>query len=170
MILPILSIKVFDNIFKVIEVLVYTMKRGKYRKGVFIVVYRRIGDKAEYLLLKRRLHWRGWEFCKGGIKGAGIKASAIREVHEETGLKIKKLKKHNKAGKYRYSKELPDRQGFIGQTYSLFSAEVGKGRVSLDKEYQEHSGYKWVSAQQALKMLKWPNQRACLRLVSKAIK
>src|SRR3989344_1192122 len=40
----------------------------KLRKGVFIIVYRKEKDKLSYLILKRKLHWKGWEFPKGGIE------------------------------------------------------------------------------------------------------
>ena len=40
---------------------------SKYRKIVFIVTYAKLKDKIYYLILKRKLHWKGWEFVKGGI-------------------------------------------------------------------------------------------------------
>ena len=144
--------------------------KGKYRKGIFIVVYRNINNKIEYLLLKRKLHWMGWEFCKGGCKaGEDMKKCVIREVQEETGCKPISIKKHNKSGKYKYAQKLADREGIIGQTYSLYSAKI-KANKAIRVSKEEHSGYKWVNAQKAVKMLKWPNQRACLRLVSKELK
>jgi len=48
------------------------MKKQKYRRGIFVVVYRRCDsnddESVEYLLLKRKLHWKGWEFCKAGCE------------------------------------------------------------------------------------------------------
>ena len=64
----------------------------KYRKSVFIVSYRFENNKLKYLILKRHLHWNGWEFPKGGIEG---KESAIqivkREIKEETDRLLKTL-------------------------------------------------------------------------------
>lgn len=141
--------------------------KEKYRKAVFVVVY----SGEEYLLLKRKLHWKGWEFPKGGVdSGERLLETAKREVKEESGLKSIKIKRHNVSGKYKYGKELKDRPGFIGQTYSLYSAEVKKDKVKLDKEHKEHSDYAWVNFEEAIKMLKWPNQRRCLRLVHKSLK
>lgn len=145
--------------------------KKKYRKAVFAVVYRINNDKVEYLLLKRKLHWKGWEFCKGGCdSGESGKKCVAREVKEETGQKPVKIKKYNKSGKYRYAELLSDRPGFVGQTYNLYSAEIKGFKVTLDKKSKEHSAYKWVSFEGALKTLKWPNQRACLRLVHKGLK
>lgn len=144
------------------------MKRGKYRKGVFIVIYRKVNDEIKYLILKRKLHWKGWEFPKGGCKKAETgKKCVAREVKEETGQKPMKIQKQNKSGKYKYSRKLSDREGAIGQTYALYSVEIKSKKIRFDKT--EHSGYKWVSFNQANKMLKWPNQKACLRIVDKSL-
>ena len=39
----------------------------KYRNAIFIVVYAKQKDKIYYLILKRKLHWKGWEFQKEGL-------------------------------------------------------------------------------------------------------
>jgi 8-oxo-dGTP pyrophosphatase MutT (NUDIX family) len=137
----------------------------KYRKGIFAVVYTISEGEVQYLILKRKHHWIGWEFVKGKIEKFETKKMASRrEVEEETGLKILKLKKFNVKGDYKYQKILKDRPNIIGQTYHLFGVEVKKGKVKIDKI--EHSGYKWVSFKEAMKKLTWPNQRACLKIVN----
>ncbi len=140
-------------------------ERNKYRKGIFAVIYSRSPKGIEYLLLKRKLHWRGWEFVKGKIERfETMKMAAKREAKEETGQKILKIKKFNVHGSYRYKKILKDRPGKIGQTYSLFAIEVKRGKIKLDSK--EHKGYKWVSFKDAIKHLKWPNQKKCLKRVN----
>ncbi len=139
-----------------------------YRPAVFCVAYSIEKNRVEYFLLKRKLHWTGWEFPKGKIEpGENKSKTAIREVQEETGLKVLRdtLKDYKIAGRYSYKKILTDRPNYKGQTYSLFSVQVKKGRVSLDKK--EHSGHKWESFEKTLKSLTWPNQRKCLRIVNK---
>jgi 8-oxo-dGTP pyrophosphatase MutT (NUDIX family) len=67
-----------------------TIKK-EWRPAIFVVPYF-INEKnvVEFLLLKRKLHWKGWEFCKGKIeKGETQKETVIRELREETGIKIK---------------------------------------------------------------------------------
>jgi 8-oxo-dGTP pyrophosphatase MutT (NUDIX family) len=144
------------------------MFNKKYRKGIFIVTYAIKNKEPEYLILKRKLHWKGWEFPKGGFKKLEtIKGAIKREIREETGLKILKIKNLKESGEYKYKKELPDRKGIIGQTYKLYAVEVKKKKVKIDNI--EHTHSKWLNFKKALKTLTWPNQRKCLRKVDKYI-
>ncbi len=145
------------------------MKRGRYRKAVFVVVYSMNKNKIEYLILKRKHHWIGWEFPKGGL---GLfeteRHTAKREIREETGLRLIQLNRFNIHGRYKYPGEFSDRRGIIGQTFSLYSAEVEKGKVRIDK--REHSDYKWFSFSEAMKKLTWDNQKKCLKIVNDWLK
>jgi 8-oxo-dGTP pyrophosphatase MutT (NUDIX family) len=146
------------------------LKEGKYRKAIFGVAYSKSSKgEIEYLILKRKKHWKGWEFPKGKIEKNETKKDAVkREVREETGLKVLKIKGFKEKGHYLYNKELKDRPGIVGQTYSLFGAWVKKGKVKLGKI--EHNGYKWVSFEEAYKKLTWPNQKKCLKIVNNWVK
>jgi len=137
----------------------------KYRKGVFVVVYSKKNKDIEYLILKRKLHWNGWEFPKGGLeKGEKAIEVARREVKEETGLKVMKITNIEQVfGKYDYEKTLKERPGIKGQTYTLFSAEVKKSLVNTSNNKDgEHSEHKWVDFETALKTLTWNSQKISL--------
>lgn len=138
----------------------------KIRKAIFIVTYTRVGGKIKYLILKRKLHWKGWEFPKGGIRDFELRRLAVkRELREETGLTSLKIKSFREKGVYRYDKKYADRKGFDGQNYKLYSAEVTfSKKINLDK--YEHSEFKWVDFKTAIKKLTWPNQGKCLRIVN----
>jgi 8-oxo-dGTP pyrophosphatase MutT (NUDIX family) len=141
--------------------------KSKYRRGVFCVIYA-VGsrEKIKYLILKRKLHWEGWEFPKGGIKKDEKILDAVkREIKEETGLEPIKIKKFDVSGGYKYEKTLPGRDGIIGQTYILYAVMVKKGKIKMDKF--EHSKYKWENFKTAMKKLTWPNQKKCLKVVNK---
>jgi 8-oxo-dGTP pyrophosphatase MutT (NUDIX family) len=149
------------------------MVKEKYRKAVFIVVYRKIKsifgrEKVKYLLLKRKKHWIGWEFPKGGIDGRERAIeTAKREIFEECGQKGSNLKEYNFSGKYRYHKKLKDRPGFIGQTFKLFSAEVKNRKCKIDA--REHSTYRWASYEKAVKRVKFENKKKSLEIVNREI-
>ena len=141
------------------------MERGKYRLAVFVVTYAKEKGKIYYLILKRKHHWKGWEFPKGGINPREKKEeTARREVKEETGLKPISIKKFNYSGKYLYKKKFGDRTGIIGQTFSLYAAEVKNGKVKIDKN--EHLGYKWMNFEQAMRKVTFANQKKSLKMVN----
>ena len=146
------------------------MTKQKFRRAVFIVAYAHTTKGIEYLILKRKLHWNGWEFPKGAKKRffETYKKAVKRELKEETGLKPLRIKKFEEKGKYYYQRELADRKGYIGQTYVLYAVEVKKEKIELDKI--EHLDYKWVKFKSALKKLSWKNQRKCLKIVNDWLK
>ena len=144
------------------------MKSGIYRKGVFIVTYCKDKNDILYLILRRKKHWLGWEFPKGGAeKKETPKETAMRELKEETGKEAIKINSYGTTGKYKYDKKYPDRPGLIGQTYKLFSAEVKGKNVKIDK--REHSTYVWLTFDKAWSKLTWPNQKICLNIVNKEL-
>jgi 8-oxo-dGTP pyrophosphatase MutT (NUDIX family) len=142
----------------------------KYRKGVFIVIYSKTEKGIEYLILKRKLHWKGWEFPKGGLENnENSQKTILRELKEETGIKNPLIiTKFDFSGKYKYEKELSDREGVIGQTFSLYGIRVKKQLIKVDSK--EHSNYRWVDYNTAMSMLTWPNQKKCLKLVNSWLK
>lgn len=147
------------------KLLIDEMTKNKFRRAVFAVVYSKEDNKTKYLLLKRKLHWRGWEFVKGGVENSESEEDTVkREIKEETGLKIKSIKKFDFHGEYRYRKKYPDRGSLIGQRYSLYAVEVDGLKVKMDEK--EHSNYEWLDFENAIKRLTWRNQKECLKIVN----
>jgi tRNA nucleotidyltransferase (CCA-adding enzyme) len=140
------------------------------RPSVFIVTY--YLDKKNsprYLIQKRKKHWKGWEFPKGGIEKLETKKQAVkRELKEETGLDPIKIKNHHKKGIWLYEEELKDRPGIKGQKWHLFSVEVKKEKLKIDKK--EHYSEKWTTYNKAMKTLTHKNQKDCLKLVNDWLK
>lgn len=144
------------------------MKKGKYRKAVFSLVYSIVDGKPEYIILKRKKHWKGWEFPKGKIEKGENKIQTVRrETKEETGLKAVKIKRFHISGLYRYKKFLKDRPGVVGQTYTLYSTLVKKGNGKIKVDSIEHYYGKWVGFSEAYNILTWVDQKRCLKIVDK---
>ena len=147
------------------------IKTSTYRPAIFAVVYLldKHSNKPVYLLLKRKKHWKGWEFPKGGVeKGENKLKTLKREIKEECGLKIIKIIRYGIKGKYNYPKNFKKRPGFTGQTYSLYSVQVREDKVKIDK--REHSGFKWLNFASARKIITYKNQKKCLGIVNQKIK
>ena len=145
------------------------MKRGKFRRAVFIVVYSRHNGRIKYLLLKRKIHWKGWEFAKGGVKFLETQRRTVRrELKEETGLKPLKIKKFNFSGKYKYDKKYPGRKGITGQSFTLYAVETRMKDAKVDNI--EHSDYIWLDFEKAMEKLRWENQKKSLKIVNLWIK
>ena len=141
----------------------------RYRKAIFVVVYAKTKRGIEYLILKRKHHWKGWEFPKGGLNLNETKNHAVRrEAREETGLIARRIKQFHYSGRYRYKKKFADRTGIMGQTFSLYAAEVRKGKVKIDKK--EHAGFEWLSFEKAVKRVRFPNQKKSLGIVNEWLK
>lgn len=141
--------------------------KNKYRKGVFCILYH--GKKPSFLLLHRKLHWNGWEFCKGKRKkGETASKAATREIKEETGQTAEKIIKLHANGKYDYDKNFQKQIGFKGQTYILFIAELKNKKVELDK--REHDRYAWKDYKTALKMLSFLEKKKSLKIAMKYLK
>ena len=139
-------------------------KFENYRKSVFIVVYRKTEKGILYLILKRKLHWSGWEFPKGGIEpDEKIEETIKRELKEETGQFPLIIQKHNFSGKYKYKNKVAGRW-FVGQMFSLYSVEVKNEEIILDK--REHSEYLWLPYFEAHRKLTYRNQKKSLEIVN----
>src|SRR3989344_4192175 len=144
--------------------------KSLYRKGVFIVAYAIEDDEIYYAILHRHKHWSGWEFPKGGVEEDEDEIEAVeREVKEETGLRTLEgtIKNYHLGGKYLYKRKFSDRV-YEGQSYSLYSVEVKKGKLKVDKN--EHSDGKWMRYKEALKKLTCVNQKQCLRIVDRSLR
>lgn len=145
--------------------------KNKLRKAVFLVIYSIEKGKPNYLFLKRKLHWIGWEFVKGGIERFETKKRAAkREGKEETGLEIFNIKKHNYQGTYIYPKIFRDRIGYYGQTFTLFSAETKPGKKKITLDPQEHSTYKWMTYSEAMKKMIHKEKKQSLKIVNDWLK
>jgi 8-oxo-dGTP pyrophosphatase MutT (NUDIX family) len=142
----------------------------RYRNYVFAVAFLR-RKSPQFLILHRTKNWRGWEIVKGGLKdGEDELVGLRREICEETGAKkFKIIAKTKHAIRYSFSKGfLKDNHIFYGARGNLFLVELLSKRVRIDR--REHDTYKWVSKEDALKLLTHKNHKNALVYVCQRYK
>jgi dATP pyrophosphohydrolase len=122
------------------------------------ILFRKINGKMQYLLLKRTPERGGfWQPVTGGLEEGETKIEALkREVREETGMK-------NIIG------IIEDVHYFEFSDPHLFKEYVFGVEISSDEKMvldrREHSQFRWCSFQEALRLLKWKeNKEALTRL------
>jgi len=126
------------------------------------ILFRRNGNKVEYLLLKRLPERNGfWQPVTGGVEEGETRKEALRrEIREETGIKniITVLEDL-------YLFEFSDPN--LNQEY-VYGVEVSPSEeIVLDRK--EHSEYRWCSFQEALKLLHWKENKRALRKLNKTL-
>lgn len=136
------------------------------RRGIAAVIFRKDKGKKKYLIFKRKLNWVGWEFMKGGCKLFESENNClVREVCEESGFESFLFEKVGLKYNFKYQKLfMKDNRLFSGAKNSVYFIEVFSPKVKIDK--LEHSGFKWVSKKDALKLLTWDDQKRIFKKVA----
>ncbi|MCX6803991.1 MAG: NUDIX domain-containing protein [Candidatus Diapherotrites archaeon] len=131
---------------------------GSSRMIVGLVVF----DGEKFLLLHRVLHWRGWEFPKGGVKDNEEVFDAIgRELFEETG--IPKYELVGKVDEIHYFDSVRKIKSFVQNFIVRVSSN---NKISFEHQdlkdgvkVVEHDDFKWCFPSEAVKMLKHKNMK-----------
>ena len=123
-------------------------------------IFRESEKDLEFLLMKRSHNEKYldiWQMVTGAIE-SGEKAyqTALREIYEETHLKVLKLW------------TVPNINSFYepGNDYicfiPVFAALVSEPNIQLSKE---HSKFIWVKKEEAKKLLAWEGQKKSVELI-----
>jgi dATP pyrophosphohydrolase len=119
-------------------------------------------DKKKYLLLKRALHkiYGGtWQMITATCENnESTPQTAIRELYEETRLKPVKLFAVPHVNTFYFD---------INDSICLspvFLAIVDSDTVIIS---EEHTDYKWVSYDEAIELINWPDQIQSLEIIKK---
>lgn len=118
----------------------------KSMQAIVAIIY----DRNEFLILKKKGRWVGWQFAQGAKeKGETWEEAVKREILEETGLKdVEVVKKLNLKRDYWFVWEGERIHKFL--TFFLVKAKKAKVKVSI-----EHSDYKWCKYKEALESIKY---------------
>ena len=124
-----------------------------YEHSCGAVVFRRINEENRFLLIKNRRSTH-WGFPKGHMeKGETREQTALREVLEETGLHITLYEGFCSESRYRIGPKIEKRVDvFLGSTTDT--------QTVIQKE--EIEDYIWLRYPEALKMLRFDNDREIL--------
>ena len=124
------------------------------------VVFRRTKDGPKFLLLFDRC--RDWNFPRGKLV-ADEKSlyGALRETHEETGLKTKDLKIKNGFRAYERFTFLNREKRKVHKTIVFYLAETNEKQVKLSRE---HDGFGWFLYEDGAPLLSpYKERRAVLK-------
>ncbi len=124
-----------------------------YEKSCGAIVYRHIGGTIRYLLIKNRRS-SNWSFPKGHVEvGESLEETAIREVHEETGIKIYIFPGFMSKSQYTV-------QNKIQKTVHIFVATTKDEQTRI--QYEEIEDYIWLPYESAHTHLKFENDKNIL--------
>lgn len=124
-----------------------------YESSCGAVIFHDIKGEVRYLLIKnkRSAHWG---FPKGHIeRGETKEQTALREVQEETGLRVKLIEGFSCLSKYR----IRDR---VEKTVTIFAATTPSTVIHMQKE--EIEDYIWLTYDRALSLLRFDNDKSIL--------
>ena len=138
------------------------MKR-EWHHSAGVIVFREDEARA-YLLMRSALTRRPvWEFPKGGVEdGESELQAAERELHEETGLTpgdYTLLDGFHEEERYYFTRGTGPEMRLIRKRVDYFLAEWQSGEIQLSREA---SRYEWVTAEEALRMLRFPEKKRVL--------
>ena len=123
-------------------------------------IFRKIENDLEFLLLKRASNEKYpdlWQMVTGSIENESAHQTALREIKEETGLTPIKFWVVPNINSF-YS---PEKDILI--MIPVFAVLVDKNQKIIISE--EHSEYKWVKKEEAIKLLAWPGQRKSVEII-----
>lgn len=133
-------------------------------KSAGAVVFRKAGQKIKYLLL----HYESghWDFPRGHIeRGETEQETAAREIEEETGIrKINFVPDFRVSISWFYRRKVGRRTMMSNKTAVLFLAETKVHQVKIS---DEHTGYKWLNFDQAVKELTFAKSQKILEKADK---
>ncbi len=126
------------------------------------ILFKRADGKIQYLLLKRIPRRGGfWQPITGGLEEGETKIEALkREIREETGIK-------------NIIKIIEDVHYYEILDPHLVKEYVFGVEVSSDEEVvldgKEHSEFKWCNYQEALRLMKWKENRDALKKLDRIL-
>jgi len=129
---------------------------ARQERSAGFLIFHRSGSDVRFLLLN---YGRHWDFAKGHVdRGESDLEAAVRELHEETGIRdIKLIADFHQEIVYFFRSA---KHGLIRKTVVFFLAEVSRTEVILS---EEHVGYDFLTYEAALKRATFAAGKELLR-------
>lgn len=140
------------------------------------IVYRKMGNKIEFLLMKRIPEKGGfWQPPCGGMekRDKSFKDTAFRELSEEANISKKDiLQIIENVHYFEINKHYITGEPIPTIKEVVFGFEVKPNtKISINKNIcTEHERFKWVSFKEAIKILKWDNNKEALKKLNCLLK
>jgi len=138
----------------------------KVRKAVGAVIEK----DGKYLLVhkvlipKHNIPLDEWGFSRGGIdEGEGIKEALMRELKEETGSDSYKITEELGSFSFEFPENLKKKSRHEAQTNTIFLVEFTGDESELKPDGVEINELKWFSAEEALKIMAFDEQKEFFR-------
>lgn len=139
------------------------MRASESRQKVQVWIYCLGSDGAPAFLLLRTRPKRGafWQPITGHVEpGESFAQAAMREIEEESGLKLKTPPKSLDIG---FSFEKAE----VTFHEEVFFAQTSESQVRLDPT--EHTDYRWAAPEEAISLLKFQSNVEMLRALLKKL-
>ncbi|XP_055303055.1 bis(5'-nucleosyl)-tetraphosphatase [asymmetrical]-like isoform X2 [Sitodiplosis mosellana] len=128
------------------------MSKGS-KKVAGLVIFRRINDRIEYLMLKPNSQNKEWSPPKGRIDdGEDFLMAAIRETSEETGYMADDLSIYDA----QHQMNQFTRKKGKDKTVVFWLAQLKDVTKQPKLNSDEHSKYRWLTKEEALQKCKMP--------------
>jgi dihydroneopterin triphosphate diphosphatase len=129
---------------------------------VEVCIFRRSRGKTQYLLLQRaddeELYPGIWQIVTGSLKKKErAEKAALRELKEETGLKLKRF------WTVPFLDSYFDIKKDAVQMVPIFAAEIDM-MLSVHLSH-EHQRFEWLAYEEARERIAWPGQRKAIKIV-----
>jgi 8-oxo-dGTP pyrophosphatase MutT (NUDIX family) len=136
------------------------------------IVFRKINDTFEFLLLKRIPEKGGfWQSVTGGLEeGESLETALRREIKEEIGITdIKKIIRNVDFCQFNDKAHENSKGKWLSEF--VFGVEIDETAKinTLNNNYKEHSEFKWCSFEEVLKLLKWDSNKESLKKLNKIL-
>ncbi|MGY5453416.1 NUDIX hydrolase [Agarivorans sp. MS3-6] len=142
--------------------------------SVNVFLYRFRSGAIEYLMLKRVPRpdmqlGAFWQAVTGGMEeGENIQQTAVREVYEETNLRIARLQSTNFSYRFLIKDQWRDTYGYAADDIleTVFCAEVCDEPILSN----EHSDYQWLPYNEAIDLLEFTYNQQAISIVDNMLR